>query len=252
MLTYKDQRAAYVLVCVFLVVLTGYVMIRTWNARIEQKYIGKPESIRDTISISGEGKVTAKPTLALVQFGVVSQASTPLKAQTDNTSKMNEVHRAMKELGIKEEDLATSGYSLFPGYDYSQNPPKIVNYSVSQQLSIKIRDFSKVGTVLERGVALGINQVNSVQFTIDDPSQLREQAREKALEDAKKKANALAKVLGVEMVRVVSFTENTGGGGPIMPMYDSMMGRAEAAPAPSIEPGTQDVQMFVTVTYEIR
>ena len=230
MIIYKQQPVAYVLFSIVLAVVATFGVIKTWNAYTEHAFIGKPDTVRDTITIDGAGKVTGKPTLALVQFGVVTQSPTPGKAQTDNTNKMNAVIQAMKNLGINADDLTTSGYSLSPVYDYSKSPYVIQGYSVNQALAIKVRDFDKIGSVLEQGVSLGINQVSDVNFTIDHPESLRDEARIKALEDSKKKASELAKALGVQIVRVVSFSETT----PYTPgpvMYDRAMGVAAAAPA---------------------
>lgn len=253
MISLKEQPVVSALVGVLLVVLTVFVGVRTWNAVVEHKYIGKPVTVRDTITIEGHGKMTTKPTLALVQFGVVSQASTAAAAQRDNTTKMNAVIQAMRDLGVKEDDLETSGYSLNPNYDYNKSPYAIMGYSVSQTLSVKVRNFDKIGEVLERGVALGINQVNTVQFSIDDPTSVRDEARMKALEDARKKAEALAEALDVDVVRVVSFAESSmSNPGPIPMYYREMAVSSDGAAAPSIQSGTQDVEISVSVTFEIR
>ncbi len=253
MISYKEQPVLTVLTGLLLATLVVFVGVRTWNSVVEQKYIGKPASVRDTITIEGIGKMTAKPTLALVQFGVVSQAPTAAGAQRDNTAKMNAVLQAMNELGIKKDDVETSGYFLNPNYDYNKSPYAILGYSVSQNVSVKVRDFDKVGQVLERGVALGINQVNNIQFSIDDPTSIRDEARMKALEDARKKADALAKALDVDVVRVVSFSESpVNVGGPVPVYYREMAVSADAAAAPTIQSGTQDVEMSVSVTFEIR
>lgn len=253
-LTYKEQPVAYVGLSALLAVAVIFGLVKTWNAAVEHKYIGKPTTVRDTITIDGTGKATSKPDLAMVQFSVVTQGSNPKDVQTANTNQMNAVTQALKDLGIKSDDLETSGYSLMPNYDYNKQPYVIQGYSISQTLSIKIRDFSKIGTVLERSVALGINQVNNIQFTIDEPESLRDEARMKALENANKKAKDLAKALDVDIVRVVSFSEN-GYGGPVqpMPMYGRDMAVTQSAGvAPEIQTGTQDVNMNVSVTYEIR
>lgn len=252
MISYKEQPVFAILAGVLLATLIVFVGVKTANSVLEQKYIGKPASVRDTITIEGHGKITTKPTLALVQFGIVSQASTPTAAQRDNTAKMNAVLQAMQELGIKKDDLETSGYFLSPNYDYNKSPYAIIGYSVNQNVSIKVRDFDKIGQVLERGVALGINQINNVQFSIDDPASARDEARMKALEDARKKADALADALDVDVVRVVSFSESPTIPGP-MPMYyrEGAMA-ADAVSGPVIQPGTQDVEMGVSVTFEIR
>ncbi len=253
MISYKEQPVLTVLAGLLLAALIVFVGVRTWNSVVEHKYIGKPASVRDTITIEGRGKMTTKPTLALVQFGVVSQATTAAVAQRDNTAKMNAVLQAMQELGIKKDDLETSGYYLNPNYDYNKSPYVITGYSVSQNVSVKVRDFDKIGQVLERGVALGINQVNNVQFSIDDPTSVRDEARMKALEDARKKADALADALGVDVVRVVSFSESPANVPGPMPMYYREAAMAsDAVVAPAIQPGTQDVEMSVSVTFEIR
>ncbi len=252
-ISFKDQPVFSVLVGALLVVLTAFAGVRTWNAVLEQKYIGKPATFRDTITIDGVGKVTAKPTLALVQFGVVTQGATAAAAQRDNSSKMNAVIQAMQELGVKKDDIETSGYYLNPNYNYDKSPYTIIGYSVNQNVSAKVRDFEKIGQVLERGVALGINQVNTVQFSIDDPTSLRDDARMKALEDARKKADALAKALDVDVVRVVSFAESPANApGPVPMYYREAATSADAGSAPTIQSGTQDVEMNVSVTFEIR
>lgn len=251
-LSYKDQPVVYTLVSLTLLVLTLFVSVKAWNAATEHRYIGKPSTVRDTIMVDGTAKVSAKPTLASVQFSVVTQASKATQAQAQNTDKMNAVITAMKSLGIKTEDLQTSGYNLSPNYDYNRQPYQILGYTVTQTLTVKVRDFDKVGQVLEQGVTLGINQVNGVLFTIDEPASVQEEARAKAIENAKQKADKLADELGVQIVRVVSFSENAG---TQTAFYDRAMVAAApglAAPMPMIEPGMQDVSSMVSITYEIR
>lgn len=251
--SYKEQPFVHVLVSALFLALILFVGVRTWNAVAEHRFIGKPETVRDTITISGEGKVSAKPTLARVQFGVVTQAPTAAQAQNDNASKMNAVIAALQQLGIEKKDLETSGYYLNPVYDYSKSPMTVQGYSLTQNLQVKVRDFDKVSTVLAKGVELGINQVNDVAFTIDDPKELQEAARMKALEDAKKKAENLADALDVNLVRVVSFSESSAGQPSPVPMYYRDAAVSAAGPvAPSIQSGEQDVEMSVMVTYEIR
>jgi uncharacterized protein YggE len=253
--TFKDQRAMYILMSTALVVLTVFLGVSTWNKSLEQKYIGKPSTVRDTISLSGEGKVSATPTLALVQFGVMTQSDTPAKAQSDNASKMNAVQAAMKQLGIQERDIETSGYTMYPNYDYSRSSaqPPIVGYTVQQNVSLKVRDFNKISQVLERGIALGINQVSGVSFTIDEPKELQAEARLEALKDAKKKAEALAEALGVDIVRVVSFSEASSYNPPSPYAAYAREGMGgDMSATPSLQPGTQEVYANVTVTYEIR
>jgi uncharacterized protein YggE len=157
-------------------------------------------------------------------------------------------------MGIAEADMQTSNYSISPRYEYVDGRQNIIGYSVSQNLSIKVRNLSQVGAVVSRAGELGSNQVNGVNFTIDEPSMIQQAARKEAIEDAEKKAMDLANALGVRLVRVVGFSESTPGSPVPMPIYRGEFDLAQsAAPvAPEIQPGELDVRATVTVTYEIR
>ena len=119
-------------------------------------------------------------------------------------------------------------------------------------MDVKIRDLEKVGTIIEKAGSLGANQVGGLNFTIDEPEELRQQARIKALENAKTKAESLAQVAGVNVGRLVSFSENSYIPGPIYLDYakSEAMGLGGGG-APAVEPGSQDIVINVTVTYEV-
>ena len=245
----KFLLAAIGLVSLALIVFLG---AETRNAWQNYYYIGK--SGRDTISIDGEGKVTAKPDVALVELGVITDAATVNLAQTQNTSKMNAVIDAVKVLGVEAKDIQTENYNIQPRYDYSTSKQTLIGYEVSQNVAVKVRNLDKVGDIIAKAGDLGANQVGGMSFTIDDPKALQEQAREKAIDDAKSKADLLAKKLGLQVVRVVSFTESSGNVTPPMPYYAMDKAMAGAAPsvAPTVEAGSQDVISDVSVTFEIR
>lgn len=254
--TFKDQPLVVSLLTALALMAILLMGANAWNALTERKYIGRIPDQRDTITIEGEGKVTAKPTLAELNAGLYTEARDVLAAQQENTQKVNTMTSALRALGIAEADMQTNNYSIGPRYDYGTNKPRIIGYSVSQNLQIKVRDLAKVGTILSRLGELGANQIYAVSFTIDDPSSLKQDARRKALEDARKKADELGKALGVEIVRVVTFTE-----GGQMPNNPTPFYRAEAMdaatatiapPVPDIQAGSLDVTSHVSVTYEIR
>jgi uncharacterized protein YggE len=238
-----------------LVSLSLWMLANTRNAVAEYRIIGKPNNVRDTITIEGEGKVNAKPDIAQVVMGVTSEGVDLGQVQTQNTQKMNALTASLKTAGVAEKDLQTQQYSISPKYDYSNNSQRITGYQVSQQLVVKIRDLSKVGSLITQAAQLGANQVNALTFTFDDPSALQQEARRKAIEDAREKANDLAKALGVNVVRVVSFSESTGNGSTSMPMY-AYAREADAmkvqAPAPDIQVGSSDLASHLSVTFEIR
>lgn len=251
--TYKEQPLMTVLVAVFLLSATLLMLAHVRNANLERKYIGQIPDQRNTITIDGEGKVTSKPTLAQVNLGLYSEGADVPTVQADNSRKVDAMIAGLKDLGIAEADLQTSNYSIAPKYDYKDGTQRVIGYTVNQSLEAKVRDLSKVGSVLARVAQLGANQVNGVVFTIDDPTVLTQEARRKALEDARAKAHELAGALGVELVRVVTFTE--AGAVPPTPMLyrtESLSANAVAAPAPDIQPGSLDVVSHVSVTYQIR
>jgi uncharacterized protein YggE len=238
--------------CVISLALTVFLGVKTRNILLEYHYIGKPG--RDTVTINGEGKVTAKPDVAKVQMGVVTEGTTVKDIQKKNTDKMNSIIAALKDMGIKSEDLQTENYNLSPRYDWTDGKQNLIGYTVSQNLSVKIRDLDKAGDVIAKGGELGSNQMGGIQFVIDDPKALEAQARDKAIDDARQKADVLAKKLGLQVAKVISFNESSGSVFPPQPYYmmDKAVANEGAAAAPQIEPGSQEVVSSVSVTFEVR
>ncbi len=237
-------------VVIFLVV---FLAVLTWNEVKKHDYIGRENQQIYTITIDGEGKITAIPDIAQISLGIQTEKSTVATAQKENTDKMNKIIGELKVMGVEAKDIKTTNYSIYPRYDWLDGRQLLRGYIVSQNVSIKIRDLEKVGTIVDKAGSLGANEVGSLNFTIDEPEQIRQEARVKALANAKEKAEALAKVAGVKLGKLVSFSES---GTAPMPVYRDyalktldMGGTAEAAPA--VEPGSQDVIVNVMVTYEV-
>lgn len=209
-----------------------------------------------TITIQGEGVVTAKPDTASVNAGVVTEAKTAREALTANTDKMNKVFSAIKSAGIEEDDIRTSNFSINPVYshsprkpDGSQEEPKITGYRAANSVTVIIRDLTKVGAVLDELVTAGANNVNGVNFFINETQSLKDNARKLAVEDALRRASILTETAGANLGRVISLSEN--GGYTPQPM---MMMRAEAADfgkAAPVAAGTQDVSISVNIVIEL-
>lgn len=251
--SWKEQKFSAVLVMLFFVVLIGFVGTKTWNEYALHDQIGLSPKTADTFTVGGEGKVSGQPTLAQVDVGLMSEGKEVAEAQGENSRKVNAILVAIKGLGIAEADLQTNQYGIAPKYEYKDGKQTVVGYTVSQNLNVKVRDLKKVGVVLAKAGELGANQINGVQFTIDDPTSLQQEARKKALADAKQKAAALADALGVRIVRVTTFSESSGPQ-PVMPYgfrAMEMMDGPAAAPAPDIQAGSLDVRSHVSVTFEI-
>lgn len=235
--------------------LVAYIGVLTWNAGATHRLIGKPADVRDTLAISGTAKLSVKPDIARMSLGVLSTGKTVAETQKQNTDKMNAITSAVKAFGVKDEDIQTSNYSINPQYDWTDNRQVLRGYQVSQQLSVKIRDLDKIGDILAKAGELGSNQVGGVSFEVDDTVALQKQAREKAIADAKEKAGVLAKSLGVQLGKVVSFSEDSGSY-PVPMMYNSYekvaMDSAGSAPSPDIQSGSLDVSKTVSIVFEIK
>lgn len=240
------------LFAVLIVIVAVFMVFAAMNEYKKGGYIGQDIVAKNTITISGEGKIFATPDIGLITLGVVSQASTVAPAQKDNTDKMNKIIKAMKNLGTEEKDLKTTSYNIYPRYNYERGTQTIIGYEVNQPLEIKIRNLDKVGDILGKAAELGANQVGSLTFTFDDPEKLNQDARAKAIANAKEKADALANILGVKLVRIINFTESSYIP-PIPYSAERTLGMGGGgASTPDIQTGQNQVTSNVTIVYEIQ
>jgi len=234
----------------FLVILTVSEIVGISNKIKEGRYIGQGSQYKDTISISGVGKVLAKPDIGQVDLSVISDATTVAAAQKDNTDKMNKITQAMKDLGVADEDLKTTNYSIYPRYQYTKGKSEIIGYEVSQTLEVKIRNLDKSGDILGKAALLGANQVGSLIFTFDDLEAIKSEARQKAVANAKQKAQDLAAGLGVTLGKIASFNESVSG--EPVPIYASEgLGVGGGGGTPDIQTGQNEIQVNVMLSYEI-
>lgn len=202
------------------------------------------------ITVTGEAAVQAVPDMATVSLGVTTVAATAAEAMAANTAALAQVIERLKAAGIEPRDLQTASLSLNPnwtGYDSSSNQPQtITGYTASNQLSVRVRDVAKLGTVLDAAITDGANTLNGISFELAEPRPVLDQARKAATEDARARAELLAAAAGVKLGRVLSISEGGGYGGP-MPMF-----KADAASAPvPVEAGEIGLSAAVTVTFEI-
>jgi uncharacterized protein YggE len=247
-----------------LIIVMVFVGLQALTSLLNLRYVGAGIPPANTITVNGYGETASVPDIATFTYSVVSLKSTVAAAQEDVTTKANAMTAYMKEQGIADRDIQTSNYSIYPQYDYVQEAcangicpggrQVLRGYEVRQSTTVKVRDTAKAGDFLAGVGSRGATEVSGVQFTFDDPHQGENEAREKAIADAKAQANTLAKQLGVRIVRVVSFSES-GGGYP----YPIAYGRggmetavAQDAKAPVISTGENKVTKNVSVTYEIR
>jgi len=249
---FKNKKTLFKALLIVLILFVGMLTVNEFK---ESKYIG--QDVQNTISISGVGEVYARPDLALISFSVVAEEKTAVDALAKNSEAMNEVIEFLKGSGIEDKDLKTTTFRINPRYEWrgseASYPPSgervLVGYEVNQSLQVKIRDMSKVGSLIEGVTNAGVNEVGSLEFTFDNEDELKKQAREQAIDEAKEKAKELAKELGIKLGRITNFSESA-----IAPVfYDAReaIGFGMGGAAPEIETGENLIKSTVTITYQI-
>lgn len=219
-----------------------------------------------SIQVVGEGEIFAKPDIATFSFAVHAEDKDAAGAQSRSADSVNAILGSLKAAGIEEKDIKTDYYNLNPRYEYPQVecakgycPPQtgertLVGYEVSQGMTVKVRTTEDVGSLIAKVGELGATDVSGPTFTIDDDSALKAEAREKAIADARVKAEKLARDLDVTIIRMNSYWEDEGG--YPMPYEKSMTLQSVAGAgdnsAPQIPTGENTITSRVNISYEVR
>ena len=204
------------------------------------------------LDISATGEVTRVPDIATISAGVTTQATTAVDAISQNAARMERVRAALKRAGIADRDIQTASINLSPQYKYGDNqPPLLTGYQASNQLSVRFRDIRASGKILDALVAEGSNQISGPNLSIERPEAALDEARGKAVASARARADLYARALGMRVVRVISVSES-GGYSPPQPM-PYMVARTQMAEAKtSVDPGEQQLQINVAMTFELQ
>lgn len=202
------------------------------------------------VIVIGEGSVSVAPDYARLSGGVTTRAKTVKEATDANSKLMNAVTAALLEAGIPEKDIQTSRFSIQPVYapPQPQAEPRLTGYSVSNQVSVIVRQLAKLGETLDRMVAAGATDVGNVAFLIADPSKALDQAREAAVTDARRKAELYARASGLTLGGVAWITEDSSYA-PAMPM--AAMPAPAARAAVPIAQGEETLRARIVVGYEV-
>ncbi|WP_312346373.1 SIMPL domain-containing protein [Stenotrophomonas acidaminiphila] len=204
------------------------------------------------LNISAQAEARRVPDVATLSAGVVTQAADGNTAMRENAVQMDKVMAAIRAAGIAERDIQTSGVNLNPQYRYADNEaPKITGYQASNTVSLKVRDITRLGKVLDSLAAQGANQINGPSFEIDQPEPVYDEARLAALKKAQARAEVYAKSLGLRVRRIVSISEGSSGGfRPPMPMMAmARAGKAEMDTA--VAPGETTLSVNLDVVFEL-
>ena len=200
------------------------------------------------ISVTGEASVSVPPDLAQVDGGVTSDGKTAREASDANNAAMGKVLLALKGAGIDEKDYQTSRLSLQPQYAPNRSGPSpVVGYRASNRVTIRVRDMTKVANVIDVLVGAGANEVGGINFMVSQASKLLDDAREKAVADARRKADIYAKAAGVTLGEPLSISEE----GSSVPLYRGKMAAPMAAGA-QVAQGEETLSVTVSVTWAIK
>jgi uncharacterized protein YggE len=213
-----------------------YLTVADVQAQVPQPQIAT--AIPGTITVVGEGKVTLEPDIARITIGVETVTSTVKDASEQNRAAVESVLAALAEQGIAEEDMQTSGFSI-----YAER--------VSNNVMVTIRDLENVGTILDAAIEAGANNIYGVEFALDDPGVAESDARAAAVEDAKAKAAELAELTGLPLGAVVSVSEVVGAGGGYYAGNFAEQARAFGGGGTPITPGQLDLVMQLQVIFSI-
>ncbi len=223
-----------------------------------------------SITVTGKGEVFAAPDVANFSGTISVDGKTMAEAEKSATTQEAALIAKLSDAGISKDDIKTTSYNAYPKYEnravatpaiacMSGNCPSypvtnsvIVGYTVSETLSIKVRDLDKAGDIAKLLTDANISSVNGPDFAIDKPEDVQNQARDKAITDAKEQAEILAKQLGVHLKQIVDFQVSNGG--PVTPMMYSAKADSvgASAPSPSLPAGQTDITSNVSITYTIR
>lgn len=208
-----------------------------------------------TVTVSSSASVGVVPDKVEISFGVVTQAKTAEKAQQENSETINKVIDQLMEMGVEEKSIQTSGYNLYPDYDYSGDTRKLLGYQVSTMLTVRDQEMDDAGKIVSECVKLGINDVNNFRFYASSYDDAYEEALQKAVAAAERKAEVLAESAGCVLGKVTEIKEGWQDTSTRYAKSNVAMETAamdEAAVNMSLMPGETQITAQVTVTYMLK
>lgn len=210
------------------------------------------------ISITGVGTAKRAPDLAVISLGVLREAKTAREALTENNAAMSDLIAAMRALGVEEKDMQTSNFSIQPRYFYPERKangeheaPRIIGYSVSNNLEVRIKEIEKTGEALDQAVTLGANTGGNIRFTNQDVEALLDEARINAVQNAMKKAEILVVTAGAKLGEIVSISETSNNPRPQKFAQARALSVQEDAGQVPIASGENSYRVTVNITWKI-
>lgn len=204
-----------------------------------------------TITVTGTGKVTLTPDIAYISIGVQTQDASAKTAVASNNTQAQAVVKTIKGFGVADKDIQTTNFSIYPQQQYDNNGKVTgTTYIVNNTVYVTVRDLTKLGDMLDSTVSSGANYINSIQFDVADKTDALSQARQAAVDDAKKQADELTKATGVTLgdVQTISYTDST-------PPVETPLRAATALGGGSsvpVQSGSMQIQTTVSIVYALK
>lgn len=234
----------------FFPVLVLTALLAAMPARADTPAPSVPLSHLAQLTMSGEGRIEAAPDMATVSLGVVSEAATAAAALAGNSDEVARVLANLRAAGLEARDIQTTGLSLGPVWTQvdREAAPRITGYSARNGVTVRVRDLDALGGILDAAVKDGANTLDGLAFGMQEPGPLMDEARRRAVADARRRAEIVAEAAGLRLGRVLSVSEGGGGGGPV-PQF--RMDAAMVAEAVPVAGGEVGLAARVTMVWEI-
>lgn len=235
----------------YVILLTACMFAAAVPAWAQQQPPPLPPNLSARIIVTGDGSVTVAPDYAEITSGVTTRAKTAKDATDANSKAMAALNAALQKAGIPQKDIQTTRFSVAPVYGSPQpnSAPKLVGFSASNQITVKVRQIGKVGAILDALIAAGATDAGSVQFLHSDTSKALDQARQAAVADARRKAEIYAQASGLKLGGVAWVTEAPFYTPP-GPMAATHLFAARAEPVP-IAAGEDTLRVQITVGFDV-
>lgn len=204
------------------------------------------------VELTVSESVEAEPDLVTIGAGVTSEAPTAVEAMRVNARAMDAVVQRLRQLGIPERDIQTTGISLGARYDYNQpagGAPLFVGYQASNRVSVRLREVARTGPVLDTLVAAGATDLSGPDFGVADERAARAQARAAAMAAAREQALAYARMAGFADIRLLRIEEGPAAGPPRPMMREAAQTASDAATP--VQPGRVEIGVTLSATYAL-
>ena len=230
-------------------IITVVAAVLVLSACTPNVSVSNSSSGEQGIRVTGQGEVSGTPDTLTLNLGVSLRQNTVEKATAEAANLATNLIDALKGQGVEDKDIQTHNYSIYPEYDYKGDTQTLLGYRVTNIVTVKVRNLDNAGSIIDAATAAGGDavQVSGVSFSIEDDDALLQDARTRAWEDAKAKADQLASLSGVTLGAPLSITESVSSQPPIYRAFDSL----ETAGATPIEAGSQTVTVVLDVRFSI-